>query len=127
MTYRSKGPKYHNAKVKIEGETFDSRREYARWTQLQWMQKAGLIADLERQVKFVLIPAQREPDIIGPRGGKKPGKLLETECAYYADFVYTDLKTGEKVVEDAKGVKTDVYKIKKKLMLKEYAIHIKEV
>ena len=131
MTYRSKGsyrpPKYHNAKVKTEEGTFDSRREYARWMQLRWMERAGLIKDLDRQVKFLLIPTQREPDIIGPRGGRKPGKLLESECSYYADFVYTDTETGQKVVEDTKGVKTEAYMIKRKLMLKEYGIRIKEV
>ena len=95
--------------------------------QLRWMERAGLIKDLDRQVKFLLIPTQREPDIIGPRGGRKPGKLLERECSYYADFVYIDTETGQKVVEDTKGVKTEAYLIKRKLMLKEYGIRIKEV
>ena len=47
-------------------------------------------------------------------------------CKYVADFVYTDVETGETVVEDTKGFRTDVYKIKRKLMLKVHGIKIKE-
>jgi hypothetical protein len=106
---------------------FDSKREARRHTQLQLLQAAGAIRDLQRQVKFVLIPAQREPDTIGPKGGRKQGKLLERECAYIADFVYTDCETGETVVEDTKGVRTKDYVIKRKLMLYVHGIRIREV
>ena len=51
--------KYNNRKVKVGGEVFDSRKEYDRWRELCLLQKAGKITDLERQVKFELIPAQR--------------------------------------------------------------------
>ena len=79
--------------------------------------------------KFILIPAQFEPDIIGPRGGRKRGKLLEHEVAYYADFCYTDAKTGEYIVEDAKSpiTRTKEYIIKRKMMLYIHHIRIREV
>ena len=85
-----KSNKYGNAKVTVEGITFDSKREARRYLDLLLLEKAGDISDLQRQVKYVLIPAQREPDIIGPKGGRKPGKLLEHEVSYVADFVYKD-------------------------------------
>lgn len=119
--------KYHNKKVvTTDGLIFQSCKEYKRWCELKVMEASGIITDLQRQVKFVLIPAQREPDTIGKRGGVKKGKLLERECAYYADFVY-NLSTGEQIVEDTKGMKTPEYKIKRKLMLYVHHIKIKEV
>ena len=81
--------KYHARKVTVNGITYDSKKEARRHAQLLEMERNGEIVDLQRQVKFVLIPAQREPDSIGPRGGAKKGKLIERECAYVADFVYT--------------------------------------
>jgi hypothetical protein len=88
------------------------------------MERSGKIQNLERQVKFVLIPAQYEPDKVGTRGGLKRGKLLERECSYIADFVYTE--NGKQVVEDSKGFRTADYKIKRKLMLSVHGIKIKE-
>ena len=117
--------KYGNKKITIGGETFDSSKEYRRFCELKLLQRAKKISDLQRQVEFVLIPTQREPDVIGPRGGVKPGKLLEKECTYYADFVYINEK-GEKVVEDTKGFKTKDYIIKRKLMLYVHGIRIIE-
>ena len=131
--------KYHSKKVVKDGITFDSIKEYKRYCELLLLEKAGEITNLQRQVKFVLIPAQYEPDIIGSRGGRKKGKLIERECSYIADFVYekriyrpdafeevysTRLKT---VVEDVKGVRTKDYIIKRKLMLHVHGIRIKEV
>ena len=87
--YKS-GNKYHAKKVEIDGEIFDSKREAARYIELQYLQKAGKISGLQRQKKFVLVPAQYEPDTIGPRGGKKKGKLIEREVAYFAEFIYFD-------------------------------------
>lgn len=118
--------KYHSKKVTVGGETFDSSREYRRFCELKLLQRAGKISDLQRQVEFVLIPTQREPGEIGPRGGVKKGKLLEKECTYYADFVYVNDK-GEKVVEDTKGMKTEAYLIKRKLMLYVHGIRIQEI
>lgn len=123
--------KYKNSKVKTsEGLVFDSRKEYLRFCELKMMEASGVIIDLQRQVKYVLIPAQREPDIIGKRGGKIKGKLVERECSYIADFVYKTAD-GETIVEDVKGYKKGgayaVFSIKRKLMLQLYNIRIKEV
>ena len=120
-----KQSKYHNKKITVKGETYDSIREYNRYLELSLLQRAGRIQDLKRQVKFVLIPTQREPDIIGPRGGVKQGKLLEKECAYFADFTY--YQDGQFVVEDTKGDRTPDYIIKRKLMLKVHGVRIREV
>ncbi len=116
--------KYHSKKIQADGQTFDSRKEYGRWCALRLMERSGEITDLRRQVKYVLIPAQYGPDTVGPRGGVKRGPLLERECAYIADFVYQ--KGGETVVEDAKGVRTPEYIVKRKLLLYQYGIKIKE-
>ena len=91
-----------------DGQVFDSVKEYHRWGCLKLLERAGKIKDLKRQVKFELIP-------------KQDG---ERACYYIADFTY--MENGELVVEDCKGFKTDVYKIKKKLMLMEHGIRIKE-
>lgn len=105
--------------------TFDSVKEYRRFRDLSLLEKAGKITELKRQVEFELIPAQREPDIIGKRGGVKRGKVIEKKCSYYADFVYQ--VNGKTVVEDTKGVKTKDYIIKRKLMLYMHGIRIKEM
>ena len=117
--------KYHNHKVRKSGLTFDSKKEHKRYNELLLLQQAGEIANLRRQVKFVLIPTQREPNIIGSRGGVKKGKLLERECSYIADFVYGE--NGKMVVEDSKGLRTKDYIIKRKLMLYVHNIRIREV
>lgn len=121
--------KYHSRKITIGGITFDSKKESRRWQELCLLQRAGQITDLQRQVKFVLIPTQYEKF---PRYSTKTGKrlkdgirTLEQECSYVADFVY--MKDGKQVVEDTKGVKTKDYIIKRKLMLERHGIRIKEV
>lgn len=126
--------KYGAHKAVYDGIIFDSRREMRRYQELRAMEKNGDILDLKLQQKFVLIPAQREPDRKGPRGGVIKGKLLERECSYVADFTYREplpfyenLEDLPLVVEDAKGIQTEVYKIKKKLMLQVYGIRIQEV
>ena len=107
---------YHNRKTTLPtGKTFDSQREALRYNELTVLAKAGYIADLKRQVKFTLIPKQR----------LKSGKALR-ECAYVADFTYTDTRTGEHIVEDVKGHRTPEYIIKKKLMLHLYGIEVTE-
>lgn len=123
MTYRS--TKYRSKKTVVNGIVFDSKREAKRWQELSLLEKAGKISNLQRQVKFVLIPAQREAGTIGKRGGIHKGKLLEKECAYYADFAYCE--NGITIVEDTKGVRTADYIIKRKLMLYVHGIRIREV
>lgn len=122
--------KYGNKKVTIGGMVFDSKKEAKRFEELFLMEKAGEISGLRRQVKYVLIPEQREfLDEIYTRGEKKgenkPGRLLERECTYIADFVY--YKDGEVIVEDTKGFRTKEYIIKRKLMLYMHHIRIKEI
>lgn len=124
--------KYRNKKITVDGVTFDSKREYNRFTELKLLEKAGQISNLRQQVKFLLIPAQYEKTNERYTRGKnkgelKQGRLLERECAYIADFVYIDNRTQEKVVEDTKGMRTKDYIIKRKLMLSRYGIKIKEV
>ena len=125
--------KYRNKKVVMNGIEFDSKKEAKRYMELSLLEKAGVISDLQRQVKFVLIPTQREPDTVGARGGIKKGKVIEKECAYIADFVYKDLTLNEKVVEDIKGYRDPAsagvakFIIKRKLMLYVHGIRVKEV
>ena len=124
MKYRNY-MKYGNKKVTVDNIQFDSKREAQRYCELKLLEQAGEISGLRMQVKFVLIPQQREPDIRGPRGGIHKGKVIEKECAYIADFVYQ--KDGETVVEDTKGFRTTDYIIKRKLMLYVHGIRIREV
>ena len=118
--------KYGNKKITVGDETFDSSKEYRRFCELKLLQRGKRISELRRQVKFVLIPTQREPDEIGVRGGVKKGKVIEQEVAYIADFVYVNDK-GATVVEDTKGFKTKDYIIKRKLMLYVHGIRIQEI
>jgi hypothetical protein len=106
--------KYRSRKITRDGMTFDSVKEYKRFCELSLLLKAGAITDLERQVKFVLIPSQRID-----------GKVVERPCTYIADFSYRE--NGKLVIEDTKGFKTKDYIIKRKLMLYVHSIRIKEV
>ena len=108
--------KYHAKKVQYNGMTFDSKHELERWQELQILQRAGVIEQLKRQVKFDLIPAQK----IG-------GKLVERAAYYVADFTY--LQNGRFVVEDAKSpaTRTPEYILKRKLLLWIHGIRVKEV
>lgn len=124
------GNKYGARKMTApDGQKFDSVKEYHRWGCLRLLERAGQIQDLKRQVKYELIPAQREESTevykAGPQKGlPKPGSILEKPCTYVADFTY--IENGQLVVEDVKGMKTDAYKIKKKLMLWVHGIRIRE-
>ena len=96
--------KYNNVKTETGGIRFDSKKEAERYEDLMAMLKAGEITDLKLQHTFTLQEAYKDPD-----GEKVAG------IKYIADFTYYD-SAGNFVIEDVKGVKTDVYKIKKKLM-----------
>jgi hypothetical protein len=106
-----KESKYHNKKVTVDGITFDSRKEASFWQELKLREMAGEITGIVRQAKIELIP--------------KTAKFRA--CYYIADFVYTDRKTGKLVYVDVKGMKTDVYKIKQKLLYWRHGIEITEV
>ena len=118
--------KYGAQKTTVDGEEFDSKKEARRYRELLLLQRAGKIAGLDRQVKYEIIQEHREPDTVGPRGGVKKGKIIEKARYYVADFVYYDSETSSLVVEDCKGYRTDVYRIKKALMYDRYRIRIKE-
>lgn len=121
--------KYNSKKIEIDGYTFDSKKESKRYLFLKDLENLGQIEDLRLQVKYVLIPAQREPMYVTPRGKIKLGNVIERECAYIADFVYKE--NGKEVVEDVKGYRRgpaySLYTIKRKLMLEKYGVRIREV
>lgn len=100
--------KYHAKKTAVDGITFDSRKEAERYKELKALELVGKIDMLELQPRFEL-----------QESFKHKGKTIR-KIEYVADFVYRDLSTYELIVEDVKGVKTDVYKLKKKLFLKRY-------
>ena len=104
--------KYRNNIRKTEDGTFHSDGEYRRWIELKWMQRAGKISDLKRQVRYELIPSQ------------KGETRTERKVVYVADFVY--VQNGKTIVEDFKGKKTTDYILKRKLMLYKYGIEILE-
>lgn len=110
--------KYRSKKIVRDGMTFDSIKEYKRWCELRLLEKVGEVTDLQRQVKYELIPSQRIE-----------GKVVERTCGYVADFVYK--RNGETIVEDVKGYKGGgayaVFTIKRKLMLWIHGIRIKEI
>ena len=108
--------KYNNKKITVDGQKFDSKKEANRYKELRLLEKAGEIQALRTQVKFILIPAQRD---------EATGKVIERECSYKADFVYEE--DGKTVVEDVKGFRTKEYIIKRKLMLWRYGIRTREV
>ena len=125
--------KYHSKKARTaDGILHDSRKEARRWSELLLLERAGVISNLRRQVKYVLIPKQEETFARYGKDGKrlKDGtRTLEKECSYIADFVYT--KDGGEVVEDVKGYKRggayDLFTIKRKLMLYIHHIRVREV
>lgn len=107
--------KYGNRKIVVDGIAYDSKKEAKRGGELLLMQRAGMIHNLRRQVKYELIPAQYVD-----------GKCVERACNYVADFIYID-DQGNTVVEDTKGFRTKDYIIKRKLMLFRHGVAIKEV
>lgn len=121
--------KYHARKITCDGETFDSQKEYRRWQALRLLERAGQIQGLRRQVRFELLPPQYETiERYSTKTGKRltDGKKLTERGVYYiADFVYS-LPDGSQVVEDVKGMKTQEYIIKRKLMRYIHGIKIRE-
>lgn len=114
--------KYYAKRLKTKDGVFDSQKEYHCWCILKRLQENGEISNLQRQVKFVLIPTQYEIQSIGNGKGerKEKKKVVERECYYVADFVYTDNESGEQKVVDVKSEITEKNKefvIKRKLML----------
>ena len=96
--------KYNAKKTEFNGKKYPSQHEANRAAELQLLLKAGEIVNVIEQVPF---------------------KLSET-ITYIADFVILN-KDGTYIVEDAKGVMTDVYKLKKRLFREKYGFDIREV
>ena len=96
-----------------------SIKERKRGAELELMQRAGIISDLQKQVSYELISAHYE--VVN---GKR--KCIERACTYRADFVYFDEELKQLIVEDSKGFRTKDYVIKRKLMLHVHGIKIKE-
>ncbi len=108
--------KYGNEPTHINGLKFDSKKEARRWQELQLLQRAGKICELERQVPFELARSVKYT------GAKRATPALR----YVADFTYFENFGARYTVEDAKGVKTSAYRIKKHLMFAVHGIEVKE-
>ncbi len=103
-----KKSKYHNVKTTVDGIVFSSKREANRYSELLLMQQAGLIGNLQLQVPYELVVN---------------GIHI---CSYICDFRYDDMKTGFSVTEDTKGMRTDVYRMKARLMIACHGIVVLE-
>ncbi|QPI00121.1 DUF1064 domain-containing protein [Campylobacter concisus] len=108
--------KYHNRKTK----GFDSAKEWRRNQELEALQRAGEISELNRQVPFVLMPSYTIADETTRQGFR-----TVREIRYIADFTYR-LKDGTRIIEDVKGMQTDVFKIKRKLLERKIALGVIE-
>ena len=110
-----KKSKYNNRQVTTGDVTFPSQKEADRYVALLFLKNAGRIRDLRCQVAYELAPSVY-------LGGKRKKPALR----YFADFVYVDVESGVKVVEDVKGMITPVYRIKKHLMATVHQILVHE-
>jgi len=109
--------KYRNVKVTIDGDVFDSKREAQRWHELKLLEHAGRISEL-----------RHHPEPFGLHCPTTPTAgdafAMAAVCTYEPDFSYVE--DGQLIVEDAKGVKTALYRLKKKWLKREYGIDIRE-
>lgn len=106
--------KFHAKKTEIDGIIFDSKHEAERYAELKLLERGRVITDLTLQPRFELQEGYTSPS------GKRVRPIT-----YIADFMYTE--DGKTVVEDAKGMKTDVYRLKKKIFEYKYGIEVREV
>lgn len=107
--FRGMKNKYGNRKTIIDGVTFDSRRESERYCELKLLERAKRIKGLKLQPKFTLQEGFKD----------KKGKYHRS-IVYIADFSYFDVDNDKEIVEDTKGVETEIFKIKRKLLLNKY-------
>lgn len=112
--------KYGNKKTTYKGIKFDSKGECERYKELKLLENIGKIEELKTQVKFKLQPSY------------KIGNKTIRAITYVADFTYYSIKKKngiefrDFIVEDFKGYKTQVYRIKKKMFEYKYGVEIKE-
>ena len=111
----AKQNKYHNKKVVYDGIKFDSVKEKNYYITLKYLEKAGIIKDLELQKEYILIDKFEVND------------KVYRKTSYFADFTYFNTKDNKIHVVDTKGVRTDVYKLKKKMMAYKYNVEIEEI
>lgn len=108
--------KYKAKKTIVNGIKFDSKKEANRYATLLLLEKSGRIKNLKLQPTYELIPKFKKND------------KTYRKTTYKADFEYFDTKLNKIVVEDVKGFKTDVYKLKKKMFEYKYnELEIEEV
>lgn len=107
--FEPKRSKYRNKRVSLDGHSFDSQAEAKRWAELKILERAGEIWGLTRQVKW-------------------PVFINEAHCfTWVADFVYHTTADNARVVEDVKGMRTALYKLKKKCVEAYYGFEITEI
>lgn len=108
--------KYHAKKTEVDGIRFQSRKEGERYAELKLLERAGRIRSLVLQPKFELQEGFTNAE------GKKIRAIT-----YIADFMYYDCDLDRTIVEDVKGMKTEVYKLKKKLFEYKYGMVVREI
>ena len=111
--------KYRAKPVTVDGVWFASTKEATRWAELQLLEKVGQIRALTRQVKFPICVAPY------PAVAHDPSELVDCG-SFIADFQYYDCRAQQEVTEDAKGLRTPLYRLKKKLVEALYGITIRE-
>jgi hypothetical protein len=110
----ARAPKYRNIKCEWQGEKFDSKAELKRFLELWALLEAGEIIELQRQPKFILVKK------IELDGRTKPA------IRYVADFEYLT-KSGQRIIEDVKGVITPIYRLKRHLLKAIHGLEITEI
>lgn len=107
--------KYNNTKVEYKGIKFDSIKEMKHYQLLEYLQRIGEIKELKLQVPYELIPKY------------KINNKTVRKTTYIADFTYITTKDDKLHIVDTKGFKTDVYRLKKKMVEYKYGVEIEEV
>ncbi len=107
--------RYSNVKkVEYDGHKFDSARERDRYIDLRFMERAGIIKDLELQPRIPIVIGGIEVRFPPKANGARGAVMV-----YVADFRYYDLERARKVIEDVKmqsGFRTEIYKTKRALV-----------
>lgn len=127
-----KRSKYGAEKITVNGRAFDSKREAARYRDLDLRMKAGDIRRLRCQPRYALCPLIIEHGDVRDLNSGANSPRRSPVAEYIADFEYEESDRGHGgirwrlVIEDVKGAKTDVYKLKKRWFEAQYSVRIKE-
>lgn len=111
--------KYRAKPTVVDGIRFASMKEAKRYQELKLLERAGAIRDLKLQPKF--------PMCVWPNAFIVDVDTPKTIATYVADFSYYDVAGRDIVIEDVKGFKTPVYRLKKKMVEAQYGVEIREV